>query len=923
MTAQRYPRWILVFAAICLIGDVFLGYYVPFGLGSEGVSLEDKAGRVVITDVDPQTAAATAGLRAGDQILSVEGQRIGTEIDWLAQRMNFVANRPTTVRVEHDGATMDRILVPRGTRWEETNETERAAGIIFLASKLITLVIGLFVVFSRPRDFVSRFGGWVLVVMATPFEAFQWGLSTTVRALPLVVAVPAMLMYVSAAVRTPMLAAFFCLFPKRLFASRWLWGVFWAGPLAATVYALYLFGRTIYDPGHLSGLAPKWVVLGFGVQSIVYLVVVIVVLPVSYWQLETRTDRRRFRVLVFGALTSMLFYLPRVIGTSLLNVSPGFYAFFNQPVVNVIYTAGMLILPFSFAYAILKQRLFDVRLIIRRGVQYALARQVLLAIPVVVIGMMIVDVLAHGKEPLFSVLTTHAGTYVAIAAVAALASTQRQKWLSALDRRFFRDKYNAQQLFREIVEEIRHAETVEEVASRVVARVSEGLHTSGCGLLVRKPGELVYRVVHAAPAGSLNTDLPATNKLIPLVRTLECSVPITQAGSGWLGQQLPTVDKEFLQKAHIELLVPVALKEGGNEALLVLSGKLSEEPYSEEDIALLENVASALALLLMRGNGIRPGRAFEECPLCGTCYDTGTTRCAKEGTALTLVASPRLMAGRYRLDGRLGQGGMGKVYRATDTSLNRGVAVKMIRDEFFADGKAIEKFRQESQLTGALAHPNVVTVFDFGVEGAHRVFLVMELLEGITLRQELRGKRRLDSRRTLQLFEGICAGVGAAHARGLIHRDLKPENIFLSRKDTCEVVKITDFGIAKALPLSPDETRDTITGALLGTVRYMSPEQLRGRSLSPRWDLWALAVMAYEALCGAAPFSGDDMSLLQSAIMGVNFPPVQEFLPDAPPRWQEFFEGAFAHEEEARAGTVTEFWQGLQKCLGEPLRRPD
>jgi eukaryotic-like serine/threonine-protein kinase len=93
------------------------------------------------------------------------------------------------------------------------------------------------------------------------------------------------------------------------------------------------------------------------------------------------------------------------------------------------------------------------------------------------------------------------------------------------------------------------------------------------------------------------------------------------------------------------------------------------------------------------------------------------------------------------------------------------------------------------------------------VEGAHRVFLGVELLEGITLRQELRAKRSLDPRRTLQLFEGICAGVGAAHTRGLIHRDLKPENIFLSRKDTREVVKIMDFGIAKALLLSPDETR--------------------------------------------------------------------------------------------------------------------
>jgi tRNA A-37 threonylcarbamoyl transferase component Bud32 len=916
VTSQRYPWRIVVFAAISIIGDLFLGYYILFGVGSDGVGLEDKSGRVVVTEVDPQTPAERAGLRVGDQIVSIEGQHMGTEIDWLAQRMNFVANRPTTVRVERDGTTVDRILVPRGTRWEEMNETERAAEIIFLASKLITLAIGLFVVFSRPRDFVSRVGGWVLVVMATPFDAFQWGIAATLRALPFV-AVPAMLMYVSAAFRTPMLAAFFCLFPKRLFANRGLWAAFWAGPVAATLYALYLFGRTIYDPGHLSGLAPPWVVVGFGVQSIAYLLLVLVVLPVSYWKLDTPTDRRRFRVIVFGALTSMLFYLPRVIGTALLNVSPGFYAFFDLPAVNVIYTAGMLILPFSFAYAILKQRLFDVRVIIRRGVQYALARRMLLAIPMVAIGLLVANVLAQGRQPLFSVLKTHAATYVAVGALAALASTQRQKWLSALDRRFFRDKYDAQQLFHEIVEEIRRAESIEEVAPRVVARVAEGLHTNGCGLLVRKPGEPYYRVVAAAPAGSLNTDLPATNKLIPLVRTLECSVPVTQAGSGWLGQQLPTVDKEFLQKAQIELLVPVALKEGSNEALLVLSGKLSEEPYSKEDIALLESVAGALALLLMRGNTIRPGRAFEECPVCGTCYDTGTTRCAKEGTALTLVASPRLLGGRYRLDGKLGQGGMGKVYRATDLSLNREVAVKMIRDEFFADSRAIEKFRQESQVTGSFAHPNVVTVFDFGVEGAHRVFLVIELLEGITLRQELRAKRRLDPRRTLQLFDGICAGVAAAHARGMLHRDLKPENIFLARKDAREVVKITDFGIAKALPQSVDETRDTVTGALVGTMKYMSPEQVRGRSISPRWDLWALSVMAYEALCGVVPFSGDDMSLVQSAIMGVNFTPVNDHLPDAPPRWQEFFESAFAHEEEKRAGTVAEFWHGLQECLGE------
>jgi serine/threonine-protein kinase len=274
-----------------------------------------------------------------------------------------------------------------------------------------------------------------------------------------------------------------------------------------------------------------------------------------------------------------------------------------------------------------------------------------------------------------------------------------------------------------------------------------------------------------------------------------------------------------------------------------------------------------------------------------------------------------MLAGRYRLDLRLGQGGMGKVYRATDMSLNREVAVKMIRDEFFADRKAIEKFRQESQLTGSLAHPNVVTVYDFGVEAGQRIFLVMELLQGITLRQELQSKKRMDAARALELFEGICAGVGAAHARGLIHRDLKPENIFLSRKDVMEVVKITDFGIAKTLPQSADETRDTITGVVVGTMKYMSPEQLRGRLASPRWDLWALAVIAYEALCGYAPFVGEDSIMLQAAIMGTNFPPVTELLQEAPLRWQKFFESAFAHAEDERPESVAVFWNQLHDCL--------
>jgi len=914
MSSRRYPWQIVAVAAISIIGNFYLGYYLLFGLAEDGVAVSAASGRTVVSTVGADTPAERAGIVKGDVLVDVNGQRIGNVVDWLAQRMNFEADKPIAIRVERAGRPIDLKMVVHGRLWDELNTATKTSQIIFLVNKFFTLVVGLFVMFSRPKDLVSRLGGWVLVTMATVYEAFQWGMAASVRALPWLVAVAVMLVYVSAAIRTPLLAGFFCLFPKKLFTNPRIWTAFIAGPLLAMFYSLYLFARTVYDPGHLSGLAPPWLLAALGLQSLLYLMLALVMVPLNFWRLESVTDRRRFRVVSYGALLGMVFYLPRVAGTALSGLNPAL-EFLNSPTSDLLCSVGVLIFPLSFAYAILRQRLFDVRVIIRRGLQYALARNFLLAIPVMAAGLLVVDLISHGSQPLFGVLKARGAVYVAIAALAGLAYAQRQKWLSELDRRFFRDKYDAHRLFREIVEEIRHAASLEQVSPSVVTRVAEALHAGFCAMLVRKPGEPLYRVVAAAPIGSLTADLPATNKLIPLVRMLDRSVPITLAESGWLGQQLPQVDKDFLHSAHIDLLVPVALAEGSTEALLVLGAKRSEEPFSSEDTALLENVASALGLLLMRGAPSLPGRSIEECPACGLCYDTGTTRCEKDEALLTLVATPRLLGQRYRLEKRLGQGGMGKVYRATDVSLNRAVAVKLIRDEFFANQLAVDKFRRESRVTGSFSHPNVVTVHDFGVDTNQRVFLVMELLEGMTLREELRGKRRLTPERTLELFEGMCEGISAAHARGLVHRDLKPENIFLSRSNLREVVKITDFGIAKVLPEFTNDTSDTVTGVLVGTIRYMSPEQLRGRSMSPRWDIWALTVVAYEALCGSAPFAGTDYTELQSAIMGVNFPEVRTLVPGAPVKWQEFFVRAFAHLEENRPDSVEVFWRELKECL--------
>jgi serine/threonine-protein kinase len=143
---------------------------------------------------------------------------------------------------------------------------------------------------------------------------------------------------------------------------------------------------------------------------------------------------------------------------------------------------------------------------------------------------------------------------------------------------------------------------------------------------------------------------------------------------------------------------------------------------------------------------------------------------------------------------------------------------------------------------------------------------------------------------------------------------LKPENVFLSKLDQAEVVKIMDFGIAKILRESPDQTSDSRTAPMAGTLRYMSPEQLRGCEVSPRWDLWALSVISYEALCGTVPFAGDSVGALEGAIRGVQFAPVSEHRPEAPASWQGYFERLFAASEAERPASIGEFWELLQAC---------
>ena len=206
---------------------------------------------------------------------------------------------------------------------------------------------------------------------------------------------------------------------------------------------------------------------------------------------------------------------------------------------------------------------------------------------------------------------------------------------------------------------------------------------------------------------------------------------------------------------------------------------------------------------------------------------------------------------RYHLLRRLGEGGMGVIYEAEHMGLGRKVAVKVLHERVLDDGNALERFRREAQILGALGHPNIVAASDFGVtaEGYH--FLAMELLEGQPLSARI-AARDLSAREIARVAAEVCDGLEAAHAANVIHRDLKPDNVFL----TATGARILDFGIAKSTGLEAETEALTRTGNICGTAEYIAPEQIRGLHHDPRSDLYAVGVIIYEALTGETPFRG-------------------------------------------------------------------
>src|ERR1051326_6701867 len=259
------------------------------------------------------------------------------------------------------------------------------------------------------------------------------------------------------------------------------------------------------------------------------------------------------------------------------------------------------------------------------------------------------------------------------------------------------------------------------------------------------------------------------------------------------------------------------------------------------------------------------------CPRCGRQFPDNTHVCPHDFSPLraedTLVDAPvdrligQVFDGKYRLDERLGGGGMGTVYRATHLLIDRPVAIKVLSQRFVGDETAQQRFRREARAAGHMQHPNAVTVTDFGATNDGYLYIVMELLEGQTLRELLAREAPLDPARAVSIMLQASAAVGAAHDAGLIHRDLKPANIFIEQRPNFPaVVKVLDFGVAKFVVEEHDDDYHTLTqvGALIGTPRYMSPEQCADSvALTASTDVYSLGIILYEMLTAVCPFNGE------------------------------------------------------------------
>ncbi|MBV8552738.1 MAG: protein kinase [Acidobacteriaceae bacterium] len=907
----RPPWWMYLIAAPFVAHMVFIWALWLFGPEPMGIAVRGTGSHPAIARVTQGSPAERAGIQPGDLILRANDRPVANMNYWSWFAANIDAGTPVVLDTGHGGQHRRTVLVIGRTGPKDWFSGEGILRLLGLCAQLIALTTACFMAFLRPKRFLVCMGALVLAVYSSALLDANDGLDSMFRHSP-----PWFQVLLWADIGITGLGAgvwfaFFALFPRPSFHSRWIWAIVWVPSVLVSLILSYQVWHFIYGPEHM--IPSDWMSLMLTACWVTYLPGSFGMLAVKYRRLKDQTEKRRIRLVVVSLAFMVMVFVPSVVyrqlngswsDTDYLGSAGG--SILPLPLLALATFAAMAF-PVCFAYAILRHRLFDIRVIIRQGIRYAVAKQMLLLAVPAIIAVFLLDLYGYRDQRIDAVVRERGWIYLVLAAMAIFLHIQRQHWLRSLDRHFFREQYSAQDVLRSALESVRNAANLAEVAPIVVQQIGAALHPSFCAIMQHRPLAPAYTAISIFPHQFPAPALPVESKIVELTRVVAKPVQFSDRDN-WLSRQLAPRELESIRRSGLELLAPVPNREV--DALIALGRKRSEEPYTSDDMRLIEDLTIGLGLLPSRGSETKPEiELSKECPTCHKCHDIADKFCFEDGSELATNSFPRLLAGRFRLEFRIGRGGMGAVYEASDLRLQRKVAVKLILEDWIKASAALDRFQRGAHVLARFQHPNVVTLFDAGLTSVGRPFLVMERLQGRTLRDELNYRTKLPVGEIRAIVRQLCAALSAAHRQSLIHRDLKPENIFLCDKAAYGMVKILDFGLAKLFVegSSATATFSTLTGQIAGTPAYMSPELLSGAKPEPGSDIWALTIITCEMLTGRHPSFASKGTLLESSLEGISA------------TWCDFFNWSLAFEPSQRPEGVDAFLERFELSASNVL----
>lgn len=920
---------VLCWAQLIVAAVLVLIYFYSFTTRpAVGFEFQRKDG--LITSVLADSAAARAGLRPGDRIIRFNGHGTGAGINHLFFQR---AGEPVPLIIDRDGIVRNVTVIP------ETIETLRRTAWLAGASRTLwavngylsfplhawTLALAAGLLLLRPGNKDARLAALVFTFWAGGlflFDAPGFGVIAS--------AMPAFLRAFLYLVIAAYIAAFFaaCVHFALVFPSdrvRWRWVVLpylIALPIffETGVQALQRYRNNIEPP------SIPWVGQIYTTLGPLMLISALVILFFRYRRVEDANVRRRMKLIFFSLLPGTIAF---TIATIIDQLALG-YAWTQSG--RMLNTTGVFAGSAIFAYAVVRHRMFHIRVLVRRSIQYALAKGtllVLMALPVIGLGLFLY---AHRTESLAALLTGEPALYLLVILPLIAVIRYRKRLLEALDRRFFREQYDARKLLLQVVSMIRGGSDMFALSQVALDEIDRALHPRHIALWqIDATDAELHRGFYRGQATPDAPPLAVDSTLVTLLSTTEEPLDVHSLQTRTLIARLPDEEREWIERTGAYLLVPLLIEER-LAGLLVLGERLSEEPYAREDRSLLKTLAAQLALTidysrlkhspaLVWASGSQPVHlhtpdALRLCPKCGRCYAPDETTCEFDEQPLVPESGvTRLIEEKYVITRLLGRGGMGSVYLATQRRLNRPVAVKVLLAHLVGSSTMRTRFEREARIVARLRHPAIVTIHDFGVLPSGHAYLVMEYLDGHTLRKTIQSGPQPASR-VLEILRPVSEAIDAAHRAGVIHRDLKPENIMLVSDHERLAPRVLDFGLAKlTVPIGEDDAtlaQSNQSMGVVGTLMYMAPEILTGHSAEARSDQYSLALIAYELLAGEHPLSGStDLASVVRGHTEQPFVPIRKRAPDVPEHVEEALERALAKRAEDRFASVTEFLDAM------------